>query len=198
MILRTGILPMRHLLLRLAAACLMAAPLLAPAATPDSGTLSESVPDLSYSADVQALPNASAPASGAYKCDATNPCDEFALTVELPADYIETYPDATITVAAAATVDATDIDLQVSDDKGNVVVVQRDNPPDQPSVTFFPAGGTQHFIVQVVPGTPNPGASVTIHLNPGDAAKSGVLAGGAAGGALLLPLLAGALLRRRR
>jgi hypothetical protein len=176
--------------------------LLAPpafAATPDGGTVSPGTTDLTYTVPAAPLPNTSAPADGNYTCDTTNPCDEFALTVDLPSDYLDHFPDAAVHVAAATDVENLDIDLQVSDQNGAPLYSMRDNPPAQPSVTIYPNGGTTRFIVQVVPGTPHSGASVSITLVPGEEAKSLIdVFGGALPPAMLLPLFAAALLRRRR
>jgi hypothetical protein len=183
---------------------LMLLPVVAQSATPDSGTLSPTNLELKYTVGPAPLPNASGlnglvPGGDPnYVCDTTNPCDEFALTLDLPADFLDQYPDTSVHVAAATDVEDFDIDLQVSDDKG-VVASYRDNPPAQPSLSIFPAaGGTSHYVVQVVPGTPHTGASATVTLIPGDSVKSGPLAmAGALDGAALLLLAAFAGLRRR-
>jgi hypothetical protein len=173
------------------------------AADPESGTVSEAAPELTYTFPLAPVANVSGllglvpGQSPNYTCDAVNPCDEFALTLDLPADYLETYPDAQVRVAAATDEKDLDIDLQVSDESGNVVYITRDNPPEQPTVLIIPKGGVEKFIVQVAHGTPHTGGSTLIRLEPGDAAKSGTLFGGALNAGLLISLAGLGLLRRR-
>jgi hypothetical protein len=176
-----------------AAACANAA----LAATPDNGAISESNPKIEYTFPAAPVPNASGAATTNYTCDLADPCDEFALTLDLPSDYMDKHPNATVHVEAAADVAEFDIDLQVSDDKGNVIYIHRDNPPDQPSLDIFPLGGTEHFVVQVVPGTPHTGGKAAITLNPGDAKSAGLLGLGALNLVLLAPLALLALARRK-
>jgi serine protease AprX len=132
-------------------------------ADPSSGTISASSPELTYRFPAS-LANSSGLVETNYTCDELNPCDEFALTVSLPADYATTHPNDRIRVAAATDNQFDDIDLQIADRDGNVLYNKRDNPPDQPTITFAPAGGTEEFIVQVTPGTAHGGGSVTITL----------------------------------
>ena len=177
-------------------------PLVAVAADPPDGALTESSLELSYSTGPMPIPNVNTDVlgNGAYTCSATNPCDDFELTVDLPEDYLTKYPKAGISVAAAASVEYTDIDLQIADSSGKIIALQRDNPPAQPATSFRVKNGLNVYHVQVVPGTPVPDASVTIKLTPGPAASKSAIEklGGAMGGALLLPLLGLAALRRRR
>ncbi len=172
------------------------------AATPESGTITESSPQLSYTFPLAPLANASGLVglvpgqSQNYSCDATFPCDEFALTLDLPADYLETFPDAVVWVSAATSDVNFDIDLQIANEAGEVLYIQRDNPPEQPTIIFSPAGGVEKFVVQVTHGTPHTGGSTTITLQPGDAAKSVNLFAGGLGLGLLLPLALLAVCRR--
>ncbi|HUP92298.1 MAG TPA: hypothetical protein VM074_08630 [Solimonas sp.] len=138
------------------------------AATPPSGTISPNSKELSYTVPAAPVANASGLTGTAYTCDATNPCDEFELTVDLPADYPAQNPKDRIRVAAAADVETADIDLQIADEAGNVVYLQRDNPPSQPTIAFTPSGGSHKLFVQVTPGTPHSGAHVTITLYTDD------------------------------
>ncbi len=177
----------------------------ANAATPDAGTISASAPELSYTFPMAPLANASGLTSQVpgeslnYTCDAANPCDEFALTIDLPADYLEQFPDAAIKVAAATSNQDLDIDLQITNAAGEVVYLQRDNPPAQPTIILFPVGGVEKFTVQVAHGTPHTGGNVTITLQPGDeVAKFAQLFAGAFGGFSLLPLALLVLARRVR
>ena len=157
----------------------------AQAATPESGTLSESNPRLEYTFPAAPLANASGAVETNYMCDATFPCDEFALTIDLPADYLDKHPDAYVFVEAATDEANLDIDLQVSDEAGNVVYNYRDNPPAQPSLPMYPAGGVQKFVVQVVPGTPHTGGKAAVTLVPGDEESKSFLFAGSIGGHLL-------------
>lgn len=184
----------------IAASCVLAGlPSASFAATPDMGTLSEANPRLEYTFPVAPLANASGLAETNYTCDATFPCDEYALTLDLPADYIERFPDAYVYVEAATSEPNLDIDLQVSDEAGNVVYNYRDNPPAQPALPMYPSGGVQKFIVQVVPGTPHTGGTASITLVPGEEASKGLLFAGGLGLNLLGVLAAAGLagLRRR-
>lgn len=170
------------------------------AATPADGTLSEESLELSYTTGPMPIPNVgeNVVAGGAYTCSETNPCDVFTLMVDLPEDYLERFPKAGIRVAAASSVEYADIDLQVADADGKNIALTRDNPPAQPSTSFRAKAGLNVYYVQIVPGTPVPDASATVTLVPGAAAKAeSNMFGGAAGFALLLPLLGFAALRRR-
>ena len=170
------------------------------AATPAEGTLSLDSTKLDYSTGLMPIPNVNQDLSGAYVCDATHPCDDYTLTVDLPDKFGETNKKAKITIAAAATPEYADIDLQVNDEDGKLTALQRDNPPAQPTVTFKPKPGIHLYHVHVVPGTPIPDAAVTITLDPGPTTKSGSAnpLAGAFNFALLLPLLGFAALRRKR
>lgn len=175
-------------------------PLSVYSATPPDGALTETSLELSYTTGPMPVPNVGANVvqGGAYDCSETNPCDIFMLTVDLPEDYLETYPKATIKVVTAASIEYTDIDLQVADESGKNIALTRDNPPAQPSVSFKAKNGLNVYQVQIVPGTPVVDASATVTLVPGKAAKSASGPfGGALGLALLLPLF-GLALRRRR
>ena len=175
----------------------------AQAADPASGTLSPDSTELTYTVPPAPLLNLSGLTnlSGDYTCDATNPCDEYELTIDLPEGFMAENRKTKVSVAAATSVEYFDIDLQISDDKGNVAYIQRDNPPAQPTITFVPKDGVVKYTVQVAPGSPHAGAGVTIKLltkkaGEGDADSA---AGGAFGLGGLLALLGLALpgLRRR-
>jgi PKD repeat protein len=72
------------------------------AATPTSGTLSEANPVLTYDAGPFNIPNQSPLGLGQLdqgpRCSAQFPCDNFALTVSLPAGYTALHPNASIKV----------------------------------------------------------------------------------------------------
>ncbi len=72
------------------------------AATPTSGTISEANPVLTYDAGPFNIPNQSPLGAGQLdqgpRCSAQFPCDNFALTVSLPAGYTALHPNASIKV----------------------------------------------------------------------------------------------------
>ena len=72
------------------------------AATPTSGTISEANPVLTYDAGPFNIPNQSPLGLGQLdqgpRCSAQFPCDNFALTVSLPAGYTALHPNASIKV----------------------------------------------------------------------------------------------------
>jgi hypothetical protein len=187
--------------LLLSAALLL--PLAAQAANPPEGALTESSLELSYTTGPMPVPNVgpNVVQGGHYECDETHPCDVFMLTVDVGEDFLERYPRAGIRVVSAATPEYADIDLQVADANGKNIALQRDNPPDQPSLSFRPENGLNVYQVQIVPGTPVPDASATVTLVLGKPAEGKGVLNGAFGGALgatLLGLLAVVAWRRRR
>lgn len=189
---------------RLIKSCTVAALLLpaaAFAADPPDGALTETSLELNYVTGPMPVPNvgANVVAGGAYTCGETNPCDVFELTVDVSETYLDKFPKATVKIAAAATPEYADIDLQVADATGKNIALTRDNPPAQPSATFKVKNGLNKYFIQVVPGSPVPDASVKVTLVPGAEKKSGSSPlAGAFGALLLLPLAAFAALRRRR
>lgn len=72
------------------------------AATPTSGTLSEAAPVLTYNAGPFNVTNQSPLGAGQLdqgpRCNAQFPCDNFALTVSLPAGYASAHPNASVKV----------------------------------------------------------------------------------------------------
>ena len=68
------------------------------AATPSSGTISDTSPVLTYDAGPFNIPNQSPLGAGQLdqgpRCSAQFPCDNFALTVSLPAGYASQHPNA--------------------------------------------------------------------------------------------------------
>ena len=75
-----------------AAVCLAVAVLLATrfhteAATPASGTVSLATPTLTYTSGPFTISNPTDQVDGVPTCDATHPCDDFKLTVDVPAGY---------------------------------------------------------------------------------------------------------------
>ena len=72
------------------------------AATPSAGTISEANPILTYNAGPFNVPNQSPLGAGQLdqgpRCSAQFPCDNFALTVSLPAGYVAQHPNASVKV----------------------------------------------------------------------------------------------------
>lgn len=72
------------------------------AATPTSGTLSVTNPVLTYDAGPFIVPNQSPLGAGQLdqgpRCSTQFPCDNFALTVSLPAGYVSEHPNASVKV----------------------------------------------------------------------------------------------------
>src|SRR5690242_5307405 len=72
------------------------------AATPTSGTISDANPVLTYDAGPFNIPNQSPLGAGQLdqgpRCSAQFPCDNFALTVSLPAGYTALHPNASVKV----------------------------------------------------------------------------------------------------
>ena len=62
------------------------------ASTPSSGTVSPTNPQVSYTGGPFLILNATDSSTG-VTCDQAHPCDDFALTVDLPADYATTNPN---------------------------------------------------------------------------------------------------------
>src|SRR5262245_28830995 len=94
----------------LVASFLFAGPALA--GTPSSGTLSEATPQLTYTYGPNVISNPSAQAQDGGVCqEPTFPCDHFALTVNLPANFATTNPNATIKVETTWTQPADDYDI---------------------------------------------------------------------------------------
>src|ERR1041384_2275110 len=75
---------------------------LSAAATPSSGTISDANPVLTYDAGPFNIPNQSPLGAGQLdqgpRCSTQFPCDNFALTVSLPAGYVALHPNASIKV----------------------------------------------------------------------------------------------------
>jgi hypothetical protein len=117
------------------------------AATPSSGTLSTTNSTLSYNAGPFAVPNVTAQA-GDVICNAVTVCDDFSLTVTVPADY-QTGHNLTIKVEWANTL--ADFDLYVLNASGAQVGSSASS--SDPEVVILPAvSGT--YTVRVVPFAP--------------------------------------------
>jgi hypothetical protein len=137
----------------------MAGSVASRAADPANGTLSTATPQLSFVTGPHFDSNAG-------DCTAS-PCDDYALSVQLPADYATTHPNAKIRVDLTYSVPG-DLDLQLLNSSGAEIENSGEAGP-LPEHMEIPAGsGAQTFTVRVVPfavlGTT---ATVTIALfNP--------------------------------
>ncbi|MDP8904864.1 MAG: hypothetical protein M3N29_06030 [Chloroflexota bacterium] len=159
-----------HTALRTGAIFLVSAMLLTlagptTAATPSAGELTDDQPSLSYRGGPFILPNRSDPLFGdgsTLECvPELLPCDDFALTVSLPAGF----PDASVRVAVAADNGTSDYDIYVLDEGGNYVAIGY-NPGGTESTSFSVRAGVHRFTVRVVPWSSNAaayGAEITLN-----------------------------------
>ncbi|MDP3856524.1 MAG: PKD domain-containing protein [Stagnimonas sp.] len=145
----------------LATGLLLFLPFAAPsqAADPASGTLSPTTPELSYSTGAYTVPAA------ATGCSDETPCDSYALTVELPADYALTHPGDRIHIVATMGNPAADYDMALLDADGNEVA-NSGNGPGAAEIADIAAGaGTSTYTVLLTPYVPvGAAANVTISL----------------------------------
>ena len=130
-------LPKKLRILPLALVALLRAP--AHGATPDHGTISAANRTLSYTGGPFLAPNASDSSTG-VTCDQTNPCDQFALTLDLPPDYAVTHPGETVRIEVgwADPAGVQDLDVYLSDVPGHYVAKITDSA--NPEVIVIPAG----------------------------------------------------------
>ncbi|HVT35234.1 MAG TPA: sialidase family protein [Nevskiaceae bacterium] len=151
----------------------------AHAATPANGTLSPAQPQLTYSSGPFVAGNATAQTSpGNPTCqNPALPCDDFALTLSLPADYAATHPRALVTVSTYwAVTNQIAYNLYLLDATGKVLnYVATGNDP----VTLsLPAGSsTQNYTLRIVPqqaAGETPVTTVTLQGDPTGGAASGL------------------------
>ncbi len=113
----------------------------ARATTPASGELTPQSGDLTFTS--------SPLLSNAGEC-AVAPCDDYALTVTLPADFDQTAPGATVRVTLTWSNPADDFDLQLLENGSEID--SSGEAPGTPEVVEVPAGaGTRNLVVRVVP-----------------------------------------------
>ena len=124
----------------------------ASAATPSSGTVSDTAPSTTWSAGPFAVPNPTG-AAGTPDCSVA-PCDDYALHVSTPAGY-DTGHQLAISISWANT--AADFDLYVLDAQGNVIGTSASSA-DPEQVLLPPETGD--YTVRVVPYAPL-GSSIT-------------------------------------
>src|SRR5687767_2977596 len=127
------------------------------AATPPNGTLSVATPTLTFSTGPHTQ---STPTSDCSQA----PCDDYALTVDLPANYATTNPNALVTVELEYGVPG-DLDLEFLDANGTEVTSSGE-PPGLPEYMDIAAGsGLRTFTIRVVPfAVAGTTATVTISL----------------------------------
>jgi PKD repeat protein len=156
------------------------------AADPPNGTLTDSSGPISYTAGpfFVANPTPILFVDQGPECDNPDqPCDDYALTVQLPSDYATTHPNAAVKVTLSWTdtgAGASDYDLYIYN--GTVTNTDGSQEADYSSAgssnpeiaTISPlAGGTSQYTVKVVPYTPS-GETVNVKIE--------LLAGGSTGG----------------
>ncbi len=133
----------------LAVPALLFSAALAQAAEPSSGTISTDSPTLSYSSGPFAVSNPSGTA-GDIQCNATQPCDFFDLTVDLPANYAQTNPADVIRVSTSWANPGEDYDIYLLDANGSEL--RSSAGSTNPEVFEFPAGaGQQQYQIRIVP-----------------------------------------------
>lgn len=150
--------------LRLSAAALLLCPALAFAADPPSGTISPSQPEQAYTAGPFVISNQSG-----LCIDPGQPCDEYTINVELPADYTTSHPDATIDVEILWSNAQEDFDLYILEDGAeigsdgsfaggrefvSVPAGQGMRTLTSRVIPFLVAGGSFSATIKLVPGTP--------------------------------------------
>jgi hypothetical protein len=172
---------MRSILVRTLGLLALAAPVSLSAAVPSSGTLTDSSGPITYTAGPFAMANPTPVPlvdQGPQCFNPLQPCDDYALTVALPAGYVAEHPRAAVKVTLGWTdagADASDYDLYIY--RGTVINTDGGQPADyqgaggaNPEVgTVSPlAAGTTHFTVKVLPYTPTgETVQVTLELLPG-------------------------------
>jgi hypothetical protein len=183
---------MKGFSLHLLALGLLCVPALLPAdaATPPNGTLTDTSGPLQYTAGPFNLPNPTPVPevdSGPECNNPTQPCDEYALTVSLPADYTSTHPNDLIRISAAWTdggSGASDYDLYIypgtvtTSNGGQTALAQSASSANPESTTLCAFNGSRSFTVIVVPFTPTgETVHVTVDLVTGSSSCSGSAAG---------------------
>jgi hypothetical protein len=158
------------------------------AATPSSGTLTDTSGPLSYTAGPFNVANATPLPQGVDagpRCNnPAQPCDDFALTVTLPAGYLALHPNVSAKVTLSWTdtsgQSASDYDLYiykgtVTTTNGSQVAFKQSSSSRNPEIaTISPlVDGSQTFTVKVVPYTPSQEiVSVRIELLTGSSTPS--------------------------
>jgi PKD domain-containing protein/S-layer family protein/BACON domain-containing protein/fibronectin type III domain protein len=119
-------------------------------ANPMSGTLTESSGPLTYNSGPFFVANPSAQATGTPTCNAALPCDDYTLTVNIPASFITTHR---VKVVIEWPVAAADFDLYVlQGTTGNTVVTSAASSSDPEVALFAPISGV--YRIRVAPFAP--------------------------------------------
>ena len=122
----------------------------AASATAKGGTISDAQRTDAYTGGPFTAPNVSG-TTGSLTCvPDVAPCDDYALTVTLPADYPQTHPGASINVAIAADDSTSDYDLYVLDAAGTYIA-EAETSSGSEAVTFPALGGTNTYTIRAVP-----------------------------------------------
>ncbi len=145
------------------------------ASTPSSGVLTPSTPLLTYDAGPFNVPNQSPLGLGQLdtgpRCDAADPCDSFALTVNVPAGYAAAHPNGGIKVTMFWTDTGSgqsNYDLYIYN--GTNPTVDGSHPADHQSASnsnpevavINPLiDGTTQYTLEIVPNTPT---QETVHV----------------------------------
>ena len=148
----------------LASGCLFS--IASSATTPASGAVSESSKEISFTSGPYPVANTSG-ALADYKCDMTNPCDNFALTVDVTENYLATHLKDRVSIALTPDTAADDVDLQLRDASGKLLGSSRGGPGAVETIIFRPTAGGA-YTLETVGGTPATGAStkVTLYTDP--------------------------------
>lgn len=125
----------------------------AMAASPPSGTVSAAGPSVTWAAGPFALPNVTGTA-GEVSCGAATPCDDYALTVDVPAGYDAGH---SLRVEVSWPTAAADFDVYVLDAAGSTISAAASS--SDPETILLPAVGGS-YTVRVVPFAPL-GQSIT-------------------------------------
>ncbi len=130
------------------------------APSPTSGTLSPGNPTITYTGGPFVIAtNASDNAAGPVTCDATNPCEDFGLTINIPQTYIDTHPSDYVKIEISWGGTGQDLDtwLVNNPDTGAIYPAHGKNGSDNPEVMTVPIAnipaGPQQFFVRVAPFT---------------------------------------------
>lgn len=166
----------------LALGLLAAAP--AQAAEPPAGTLTPTSGDLVYTGGPFVVPNLSPQVEPICEDDGQT-CDVYALTVDLPADYLQRFPGSEIHLRVEWPSPEADFDVYVRDASGEVVAQAASS--SNPELAVFPAlPGTQTYRLEVIPFLPLAESFTgTVSLVPGGSGGGG---GGDGGGVDLCSL----------
>ena len=122
----------------------------AAAATAKGGTISDAQRTAAYTGGPFTAPNVTA-TSGSLTCvPDVAPCDDYALTVTLPVDYLQTHPGASIKVAIAPADATSDYDLYVLDAAGTTIA-DAETSSGSEAVSFPAVGGTNTYTIRAVP-----------------------------------------------